>query len=221
MKKVLPWIAVVVILCVSGGVLVYSIPGAREAVMGVGDSGTGTSAVSSSSSDGSAPATPFGVHPDDIDLTEPSVVTLPRVDYYLYQEIETKLSSIQPDLMGMVGPMVQKIEAGEIQPMGPAIFEYDGISDDQDAVFIARMGFPVAGDATIPDGYQMKTLHEYKCFSTEFTGPVMGVSQAYNTLYTDLLMAGHQPTNVNREYYVHWEGPQSIDNQINICVGIE
>ncbi|QDU72498.1 GyrI-like domain-containing protein [Mucisphaera calidilacus] len=202
-NKVVSWIVALVLVVVSAGVLVMSVPGVREVVLGGASVRTSTT------------------NPQDYDLTEPQVTVLEGAEYFLFGEAETTLNSMGETMDQKFWPLVRMIEEQKLDPEGDVVFVYLGATGEPDDPFTLRMGFPVVAGTKAPEGFRIDRLPDLRCVKADFTGHIEGVGHAYSKIMPALFQSGHQPSGETREVYREWHGPDSVDNRVDLCVGIQ
>jgi effector-binding domain-containing protein len=69
--------------------------------------------------------------------------------------------------------------------------------------------------------FAYRTAPKFKCASLIYQGPVSGTSAAWGKLVDAALHAGHHLTSESREVFLNWETPESVNNIIELQIGIE
>ena len=87
---------------------------------------------------------------------------------------------------------------------------------DPNKPFTLDIGVIVKDGNPKPDGIQLNKVGPLHCASVLYTGPIAQIAQAYGKLYGELGRRGLQPTDVSREVYLYWEGPDSVNNVIQV-----
>jgi effector-binding domain-containing protein len=139
---------------------------------------------------------------------------------YLYGTMETTLAEMGEPIRTTMEAFEQGIRAGEVPVEGPPLFIYHGVTQDPTKKFTLEIGFPVRADAKEVGEFKLKTLEPFHCATVLYSGPITSVGRAYQQAFADLMGAGMQPTGEVREYYLLWEGMESVNNVTLIQVGV-
>lgn len=135
---------------------------------------------------------------------------------YAFVSGQTSLAKIQ-DAIALLMPKVDAaVDSGALRPVGPYVFTYHGASADPNKQFTLDIGVIVKDPAAKPAGIQIAKIAPLYCASVIFTGPPTQLGQAYGKLYGELARRGLQPTDISREFYLYWEGPDSMNNIIQV-----
>ena len=89
------------------------------------------------------------------------------------------------------------------------------------AVILAFCGQSFAADAPAVEGFKIVKLDAFKCATILFTGPLSQIKDAYCKLFDCLGAAGLKFKGGFREVYLYWEGPESLNNVVQIQAAIE
>ena len=100
--------------------------------------------------------------------------------------------------------------------MGPYVFTYHGASSDPNKQFTLDIGVIVKDGNAKPDGIQLIKVGPLHCATVVYSGPAAQLPQAYGKLYGEIGRRSLQPTDICREVYLYWEGPNSVNNLIQL-----
>lgn len=134
---------------------------------------------------------------------------------YAFVSKQTMLAKLQ-DAIAVLMPRIDAAIGAGLHPTGPVVFTYHGATADQNLPFILDIGVTVRADAPAPAGVTLKTVRSTRCATLLYMGPTSGLPQADGKLYGEIGRRGLQPTDVSREMYLYWEGPDSPNNLIQI-----
>jgi hypothetical protein len=163
---------------------------------------------------------------DDAPTTQPDYLIGPmrvqrfaQVSYY-YTETQTTLAKMN-DLMNQTMPdLLKTISDNNIKVVGPLVLDYHGIAPDPNRPFELRIGFIVEGNPADSGKFRLGELTAFKCADVIYSGPLRELKLAYQQLFPGLFAAGYMPTDETREYYLFWEGPDSVNNIVMVQAGI-
>jgi effector-binding domain-containing protein len=151
---------------------------------------------------------------------EMHIQRIPAINYF-YGSAETTFAQL-PETTGRIMPdIIKSQEEGKVRSVGPDLFVYRGLTGDMGKPFTLEMGFPVAEDAKAFGNFRIRKLDPVRCATILYTGPTARISKAYEKLMPAIFAAGLKPTGESREFYLYWENPDSLNNVVQIQVGIE
>jgi effector-binding domain-containing protein len=151
---------------------------------------------------------------------EMHIQTLPAVNY-LYGGSETTFEKLK-DVIDKYLPMLTKgIEAGEIHPKGQAMFIYKGVQEDMSKPFTLEVGWCVSDNTKAMGELKVRKLPEVKCATMLYTGSVANIAKVYEKLMPAVAKVGLTPAGDVREYYLNWEGAESLNNVIQVQVELK
>ncbi|HTW95452.1 MAG TPA: GyrI-like domain-containing protein [Tepidisphaeraceae bacterium] len=139
---------------------------------------------------------------------------------YFYTETQTTLPHIGDVVQKVMPQLMKVISDNHINVVGPIVFDYRGVGPNPDLPFELRIGVIVSANTAPAGDFRVGELPSIKCASVIYTGPLNHVKAGYDALFQSLLGAGYLPTDVTREYYLYWEGADSVNNIIMIEAGI-
>jgi DNA gyrase inhibitor GyrI len=138
-------------------------------------------------------------------------------DYtYAYVSTQTTLNKLQDAIAQLMPRIDAAIDSGALRVMGSYVFTYHGASQDPNKQFTLDIGVIVKDGNAKPDGIQLIKVGPQHCATVIYTGPAAQLPQAYGKLYGELGRRALQPTDVCREVYFYWEGPNSVNNVIQV-----
>jgi len=155
---------------------------------------------------------------DDVQLSEVAVRTL-SPQTILYKEVETTLQQIGPSSAPILAELRKLVNDKKVVYDGCFIFVYHGVNEDPNNKFKLQVGIAVPEGTPPQADFKTERLEPVKAATLLYGGPILSVARAYEKLFGNL--GGKQPTGVHREYYYHWEGPESKNNVELIAVGVQ
>jgi predicted transcriptional regulator YdeE len=144
-----------------------------------------------------------------------------KAQTYLFAETQTTLAEIGPVVTDLMAKLHAAVKDGHVNVTGPAIFVYQGATQDMNKPFTLQVGFSVAPETKPVAEFNVRPLDKLKSATVLYSGPVAQVGAAYQQVFTDLFAAGLEPTGETREYYLYWEAPESPNNVELIQVGVK
>ena len=104
------------------------------------------------------------------------------------------------------GPVIEKlyaaIAAAQIPIVGANQWNYLHCDGTPDAPFTLEIVVPVAEGGSAPEGFELKTLPEFKCITHILHGPYSQLSEVYGTLMPRIAAQGHTYNGQSREVYL-------------------
>ena len=155
---------------------------------------------------------------DDVQLSDVAVRTL-SPQTILYKEVETTLQQIGPSSAPILAELRKLVNDKKVVYDGCFIFVYHGVNEDPNNKFKLQVGIAVPEGTPPQADFKTERLEPVKAATLLYGGPILSVARAYEKLFGNL--GGKQPTGVHREYYYHWEGPESKNNVELIAVGVQ
>lgn len=140
---------------------------------------------------------------------------------FCHVTVKTNLQNIGQAAKDGFDKVGKEMADQKIVPSGPPMMVFHGATPDPAADFTLDIGLIVPDDAKPAGDLKVDKLEKFRCMSVLYTGPVKGVSAAYQKVYPDLARAGHTPTAESREMLLYWEGEDSPNNVIQVSVGIK
>jgi effector-binding domain-containing protein len=138
-------------------------------------------------------------------------------DYsYAFVSTQTTLNKLQDAIAQLMPKIDAAVDSGALRVMGPYVFTYHGASSDPNKQFTLDIGVIVKDGNAKPDGIQLIKVGPLHCATVVYSGPAAQLPQAYGKLYGEIGRRGLQPTDICREVYLYWEGPNSVNNLIQL-----
>jgi effector-binding domain-containing protein len=135
---------------------------------------------------------------------------------YAYVSTQSTINKV-PDAVAQLLPKLDAaIDSGALHAKGPVVFTYHGATMDPNKPFILDIGIIVSDKDTAPAGIQMVKVPPLHCGTVIFTGAISKIGEAYGKLYGEIAKRGLQPTDICREVYLYWEGPDSVNNVVQV-----
>jgi DNA gyrase inhibitor GyrI len=135
---------------------------------------------------------------------------------YAFVSTQTSLNKLQDAIAKLIPKIDAAVDSGALRVMGPYIFTYHGATTDPNKQFTLDIGVMVKDENPKPDGIEQIKIGPLHCATVIYTGAAGQLPKAYEKLYGDIGRRGLQPTDVCREVYFYWEGPDSINNVIQV-----
>ena len=155
---------------------------------------------------------------DDVQLSEVAVRTL-AAQTILYREVETTIPQIGEVSAPIVEQLKKLVKDKKVVFDGCMIFVYHGATGQPDQKFRLQVGIAVAEGTEAQGEFKVQKLEPWKAATVLYGGPIQSIARAYEKLFGNL--GGKQPTGETREYYYHWEGPESNNNVELIAAGVQ
>jgi effector-binding domain-containing protein len=135
---------------------------------------------------------------------------------YAFVRSQTTLT----DLHKTIGELVPKIEDaishGVVHPSGAMVFTYNGATGEPDKKFDLRVGVYIDRKVEAGSGIETSDEPALKCATLVYRGSLAHLKEAFAKLYQEIGARGLTPTDVSREIYLYWEGPDSPNNVIQL-----
>jgi effector-binding domain-containing protein len=142
-------------------------------------------------------------------------------DYsYAFVSTQTTLNNLQDAIAQLMPKIDAAVDSGALRVMGPYVFTYHGASQDRSKQFTLDIGVIVKDGNAKPGGIQLIKVGPLHCATVVYSGPAAQLPQAYGKLYDEINRRGLQPTDICREVYFYWEGPNSVNNVIQLQAGL-
>lgn len=139
-------------------------------------------------------------------------------------KLRATLRTINQDVDGLPEALFADLGQAGIQPTGPMMFIYDGLTGDPDTQFDLRIAIPVS----VENAAQYKgsnitfRLEPFHFVETVLHGDLAGLeSKAYEPLFGQIQQAGLTMTGFAREVYQNFVDMQSEDNETRVQIGVK
>jgi effector-binding domain-containing protein len=153
-------------------------------------------------------------------IGEMHVQTIPAQDF-IYGSAETTFEKIGDVVNKYIPMLVDGIKEGKIIQKSCAMFVYKGIGQDMTKPFTLEVGWCVTDKAKEVGELKLRKTAEFKCATILYTGALSNIGKAYEKLMPALLAAGYQPSGESREMYLYFEDPESVNNVVQIQMGVK
>jgi len=112
------------------------------------------------------------------------------------------------------------MEAGKVNPSGPLVFVFDGVTGQPDEPFDLTLAQTVADKDAKLEGYTNQPLPAFHCVSFYFTGRYADLPKAYGRVMREVNEGGYVMTGVNREVCLYHESDDSANNITEIQIEV-
>jgi len=146
--------------------------------------------------------------------------TIPAQDY-IYGSAETTFEKLGDVVNKYIPLLAAGIQEGKIIQKGPAMFVYKGIGADMTKPFTLEVGWCVSDKAKDVGELKVRKTAEFKCATILYTGALANIGKAYEKLMPLVSAAGLQPSGESREMYLYFESPESVNNVVQIQMGVK
>lgn len=139
-------------------------------------------------------------------------------------KLRTTLGTITRDVDGLPEALFGDLLQAGIQPTGPMMFIYDGVTGDPDTAVDLRIAIPVSkADAAQYNGSNTTMrLEPFHFVETVLHGDIAQLGpKAYEPLYGQIQQSGLIMTGFAREVYQNFVDTQSEDNETRVQVGVK
>jgi hypothetical protein len=134
---------------------------------------------------------------------------------YFYKSTDTDFAGIKEVVEKIIPELHKAIADGKVEVRGSIVFIYHGITPDPKAKFKLEIGMPVAEGAQPAGDFKVRDVPEYHCVSVLYTGPLAGISSAFEKLAP----VAPNATDEAREMYLYFESPESPNNVVHVSMG--
>ena len=169
-----------------------------------------------------------GVHADPPTLGTPGATTIGEVRVqnfqaysYAYVSGPTTIAKIQDAIALLMPKLDAAQDSGAIRPLGPVVFTYHNATMDPNTPITLDIGVIIKDTANKPAGIQFAKVGPLHCATLLFCGPIAGIGDAYQKLFTEIAKRGLKPTAITREVYLYWEGADSANNLVQIQADLQ
>jgi len=144
----------------------------------------------------------------------PAKLTIAAKAHLTIPEIPVFANAIFPNLHEVIAQL-------ELEIISPPEFIYFGIDGDPSTLFDLLITLPIKEKKAAPAHFDYYQSEAFKCATVEYVGSMPGIKQAWNTLYQAVAAAGLRPNNQCREICNKWVGFDSMENVIELQLGVE
>lgn len=139
---------------------------------------------------------------------------------FLYTTIQTTYRTMAEPVEQLLSEMRDLASRKHITFTGPPTLVYKGATEDRDRLFDLDVGFPVPDGTAIGGKFKVRTLAPFHCAAVLYTGPLESAGKAYQQLIPAMIAAGFTPVDETRDVYLLLQGRDSLDNVVQVQVGI-
>ena len=139
-------------------------------------------------------------------------------------KLQSTLNTVNQDVDKLPEALFEDLHKAGIQPTGPMMFIYDGVTDDPEAKFDLRIALPVSvEDAERYKGSNLTfRLAPFHFVEQVLHGDLAGLgTKAYEPLFGQIQQAGLTMTGFCREVYQNFVDMQNDDNETRVQVGVK
>lgn len=140
---------------------------------------------------------------------------------YLSLRMQTTLEHIGPAVTQAVNQIKDLMRDAKVQPAGPGMLIYHGVTQNPTAPFELQVGYIVADETKDIGEARVQKLEPFRAAVVLYSGPIKQVGEAWRQAYESVFENGMTPSGEAREVYFHWEGPDSPNNVHQIQVGVK
>lgn len=139
-------------------------------------------------------------------------------------KLQATLDTINQDVDGLPESLFADLQEAEIQPTGPMMFIYEGLTGDPAATIDLRIALPVSVENAAR--YKSKNttfrLEPFHFVETVLYGDLAQLGpKAYEPLSAQIQQAGLNATGFAREVYQNFVDMQNRDNETRIQIGVQ
>lgn len=141
---------------------------------------------------------------------------------FAYVSAETTFDKIAQTIEKSMAPLAKALEEGKFRPTGTMLFVYKGVAEDMSKPFTLEIGYIVNDGAKAGGEVKLRKTPAYKCATVLYSGAIANLSKGYEKLFGGLGAAGLTPVQGEfREMYLYWEKPESVNNVVQLQVGVK
>ncbi|HEY7120742.1 MAG TPA: hypothetical protein VH475_29425 [Tepidisphaeraceae bacterium] len=157
--------------------------------------------------------------PAEYVIGEMHVQTLPPLNF-VYGSAETtfeKLGEVVNKYLPLLGTA---IDEGRIRPTAGCMLVYRNMTD-LSKPFTLEVGWLVSDKTKATAELKLRKTEPFKCATVMYTGAMANMGKVYEKLMGDVAAAGLAPSGESREMYLYWEGPDSVNNVVQVQLGVK
>ncbi|MBI3823536.1 MAG: GyrI-like domain-containing protein [Planctomycetes bacterium] len=154
-------------------------------------------------------------------IGEMIVQTIPK-RHYVYGAIDTDFKSMGKPVGETIGSIIKNVTDNKLALVGPVMHFYYGAPHTKpDKPFKMETGFFVQGGSKGIGDFKVRELPEFKCATILYVGPGAKIGEAWVKLYSSVKDNELKTTGEERELYLYYEGPDSVNNIVQVMVGVK
>jgi effector-binding domain-containing protein len=158
--------------------------------------------------------------PPEYTISEMRIQTIPAKNF-IYGSATTTFEKLGEVIEKFIPLLSKGMDDGKIRPEGSCMFVYKGIQEDMTKPFTLEIGWLVSDKTQAQGELKVRKTDEFKCATVILSGKISNISKAYEKLMPAVMEAKLTPTAETRELYLHWEGPESDNNVVQIQMGVK
>ncbi len=158
--------------------------------------------------------------PAEFIIGEMHVQTIPAQDF-IYGSAETTFEKMGEVINKYIPLLVEGIKDGKIIQKSSAMFIYKGLIDDMSKPFTLEIGWCVTEKTKELGELKVRKAAEFKCATILYTGSLSNIGKAYEKVIPAAKAAGYTTTGESREMYLYFEEPESVNNVVQIQIGVK
>jgi effector-binding domain-containing protein len=148
--------------------------------------------------------------------------TIPERKYLSANIDDTNFARMGEPVVRTLTAIGEAAKENRILLHGPVLHYYYGAPHTAlNKPFKMETGFLFPERAEAVGEFKARTLPSYKCASILYVGPARQIGDAWQELYRSVRGQGLTPTNEERELYLYWEGADSLNNIVQVQVGVQ
>jgi effector-binding domain-containing protein len=163
------------------------------------------------------PTTQSAVGFADYSITDARIQDLKGFTYF---HTSRKISIRQMNHI-MDAEVQRTVAAARSRISGPLVLIMHNMTGNPDQLFDVETGFPVNPGGEAPDGFAIINIPTKRFATVIFSGSLMQMGAAYHKLYSAIFGAGMMPGEESRQYFLYWEGIDSVNNVVMISVEVQ
>ncbi|WP_296227031.1 GyrI-like domain-containing protein [Ralstonia sp. UBA689] len=131
------------------------------------------------------------------------------------------LAEVGGEASVVCGAIEADAAAHRMTASGPWMFVYRNLPHDRDTPCEIEFCLPVRPGPAYQGQHVLKTLAGTTCATHVHEGPLDGLFDGYATLLRAAAAQGCRLAGESREVYYCWQGPQAVDNRVEILFALE
>jgi effector-binding domain-containing protein len=153
----------------------------------------------------------------DYSISEPRIQDLKGFTYF---HTSRKITIRQMNQV-MTAEVQKAVAAARNRINGPLVLTMHGMTANANQPFDIDTGFPVDKGAPAPDGFSVSDVPIKRFATVIYSGPMEQMGLAYRKVYSAIFAGGMMPGDESRQYFLYWEGADSVNNVVMIAVEVQ
>jgi len=135
--------------------------------------------------------------------------------------VQSSLKTLFEDIGTVPEAIMQDIAEQGLEITGPSIFEYVGCTEEMED-FTLHMCFPIPEGSEYNGSFTQVTIDAFPCLETRYIGNMTDLGPIGWMQFMNAVQESQEPvSDVMREVYTEWKGPESSENIVELQVGIK